>query len=198
MLFRSLPPKVLEISSRLRKEEGFTFRDMDFKNFERDAELCFEIYNSAWEKNWGFVPMTKEEFMYMAKDMKLIIDPRFSYIVEKNGKAAGFMFALPDINWLLKRNPSGRLFPRGLPQLLLGKRFLKTVRIVALGVRPEFRKEGIFALFTHESFLRSQKYKLVGGEASWILEDNEAMNRPWKSMGLPLYRRWRIYQRSIM
>ncbi len=74
---------------------------------------------------------------------------------------------------------------------------LKTVRVITLGVKPEFRGGGIFALFTYESFLRAQRRKLIGGEASWILEDNEAMNKPWRDLGAPIYRRWRIYERSL-
>ncbi|MBT3983271.1 MAG: N-acetyltransferase [Bacteriovoracaceae bacterium] len=192
-----LPAKVVTRSNKLRREDGFTFRDLSTKNWDRDIDTCFEIYNAAWEKNWGFVPMTREEFKYAAEDMKLIVDPRFSYIVLKDGAPAGFMFALPDINHILKRIPNGKLFPFGLPKLLIGKKLLKTVRVVALGVKPEFRKEGIFALFSHEGFIRAKKYGLIGGEASWILEDNEGMNKPWKDMGLPIYRRWRIYQSPI-
>jgi GNAT superfamily N-acetyltransferase len=107
------------------------------------------------------------------------------------------MFGIPDVNHILKRIPNGRLFPTGILKLLFGKRLLKTVRIVALGVKPEYRNTGIFALFNHEAFTRAHRYGLIGGEASWILEDNEAMNRPWKEIGAPLYRRWRIYEKTL-
>ena len=69
--------------------------------------------------------------------------------------------------------------------------------MVTLGVKPEFRKNGIFALFSFEAFERANKFGYVAGEASWILEDNEAMNKPWKDMGAPLYRRWRIYEKQL-
>ena len=193
----NLPRKVISYAEKVQKESGITFRNFDLKNFNRDVEACFDIYNSAWEKNWGFFPMTREEFMFAAKDMKMLLDPNFAFLAEKDGKPAGFMLALPDINHILKRNPSGRLFPLGLVKLLIGKKFLKTVRIITLGVKPEFRGTGIFALFTYEAFQRAKRTKLVGGEPSWILEDNEAMNKPWLDLGAPLYRRWRIYERGI-
>ncbi|MBN19965.1 MAG: hypothetical protein CL678_01670 [Bdellovibrionaceae bacterium] len=194
---KHIPEEKIQRAKQKLAESGFKFRDFDLKNFDREIEICFDIYNSAWEDNWGFVPMTQEEFIHAAKDMKMLVDPRFAFIAEKDGKAAGFMLALPDFNWIFKRIKNGRLFPTGVLKILLGKRFLKTVRILTLGVKSEYRKEGIFNLFTYESFRRAKEYGVVAGEASWILEDNEAMNRPWKELQAPLYRRWRIYDQDL-
>lgn len=191
----ALPPKVVAYAERIKKSENITFRDFDVKHFDREIRIIFDIYNSAWEKNWGFFPMTWEEFQHTAKEMKMVLDPHFAFIAEKNGKPAGFMLALPDFNHIFKRIPNGKLLPTGIFKLLIGKHMMKTVRIITLGVKPEFRGSGIFAAFTHESFVRAKKYGLVGGEPSWILEDNEAMNKPWTDLGAPLYRRWRIYDR---
>ncbi len=180
-----------------RASSQFTFRDFDMKNFERDVGICYDIYNSAWESNWGFFPMTREEFFHSAKDMKMVLDPRFAFIAEKDGKPAGFMLALPDLNHVFKRIRNGKLFPTGILKLLIGKRLVKSVRILTLGVKEEFRRSGIFSLFTQESFERARKYKVVAGEASWILEDNVEMNKPWKDIGAPLYRRWRIFEKEL-
>lgn len=200
-----LPQKVQDYVKRLRAENSrVKFRDFDVKNFQREVDSTFEIYNSAWEKNWGFFPMTKEEYQFAAKDMKMVLDPKMAFVAEVDGKPAGFMLALPDFNHVFKRIPTGRLFPTGLIKLLVGRylllksqRIKKAVRILTLGVKPEFRGGGIFALFTYESFERAHKYGYVAGEASWILEDNEAMNKPWRDLGAPLYRRWRIYEQNI-
>jgi GNAT superfamily N-acetyltransferase len=193
-----LPPRVIEHVKKLRSENSnVTFRDFNTKDFKGEVAKCFEIYNSAWEKNWGFFPMSQEEFEFAAKDMKMILDPRMAFMAEVDGKPAGFMLALPDMNHVFKRIPSGKLFPTGLFKLLIGKHLVKTVRIVTLGVKPEFRGTGIFALFTFEAFERANRFGYLAGEASWILEDNEAMNKPWTDLGAPLYRRWRIYEKEL-
>ncbi len=193
-----LPEKVVNYVKRLRAENSrIKFRDFNTKDFTGEVEKCFEIYNAAWEKNWGFFPMSKEEFMFAAKDMKMILDPRMAFVAEVDGKAAGFMLAIPDLNHVFKRIPTGKLFPTGLFKLLIGKKMVKSVRIVTLGVKPEFRGSGIFALFTFEAFERANKFGYLAGEASWILEDNEAMNKPWQDLGAPLYRRWRIYEKAL-
>ena len=193
-----LPPRVVDYVKKLRSENSnIKFRDFNLKDFEGEVSKCFEIYNSAWEKNWGFFPMTKEEFTFTAKDMKMIVDPRMAFMAEVDGKAAGFMLAIPDFNHVFKRIPNGKLFPTGIFKLLIGKHLLKTVRVITLGVKPEYRGSGIFALFTYEAFERAKKFGYLAGEASWILEDNVAMNKPWQDLGAPLYRRWRIYEKSL-
>ncbi len=193
-----LPPRVMEHVKRIQAQSSnVTFRDIDMKNFDRDVNACFEVYNSAWEKNWGFFPQSREEFVHAAKDMKMILDPRMAFIAEVDGKPAGFMLAVPDINYILARNPSGKLLPTGIFKLLFGKKLVKFVRIITLGVKPEHRGNGIFALFTYEAFRRAQKFGYLGGEASWILEDNVEMNKPWQDLGCPQYRRWRIYERAV-
>jgi GNAT superfamily N-acetyltransferase len=193
-----LPEKVQKYVKRLRTQNShIKFRDFDVKDFAGEVAKSFEVYNSAWEKNWGFFPMTAEEFTFAAKDMKMILDPRMAFIAEINGKVAGFMLAVPDFNYIFKRIPNGKLFPTGIFKMLIGKKMLKTVRIITLGVKPEYRGSGIFALFTYEAFERAYKYGYLAGEASWILEDNEAMNKPWRDMGAPLYRRWRIYEKQL-
>jgi GNAT superfamily N-acetyltransferase len=192
-----LPPRVMEHVRRIQAQSSnVTFRDFDMRNFDRDVNACYDVYNSAWEKNWGFFPMSREEFVHAAKDMKMILDPRMAFIAEVDGQPAGFMLAVPDINYILARNPSGKLLPTGIFKLLFGKKLVKFVRIITLGVKPEHRGNGIFALFTYEAFRRAQKFGYLGGEASWILEDNVEMNKPWQDLGCPQYRRWRIYERA--
>jgi GNAT superfamily N-acetyltransferase len=127
----------------------------------------------------------------------MILDPRMAFVAEVDGKPAGFMLAVPDFNYIFKRIPNGKLFPTGIFKLLIGKHLLKSVRVITLGVKPEFRGTGIFALFTYEAFERAVKFNYVAGEASWILEDNAAMNKPWQDLGAPLYRRWRIYEKAV-
>jgi GNAT superfamily N-acetyltransferase len=193
-----LPERVRKYVDRLRSQNSrIKFRDFNMKDFKGEVQKCFEIYNTAWEKNWGFFPMTEEEFTFAAKDMKMILDPRMAFIAEVDGKPAGFMLAIPDYNHVFKRISNGKLFPTGIFKLLLGKYFMKSVRIVTLGVKPEYRGSGIFALFTFEAFERAHRFGYLAGEASWILEDNEAMNKPWKDLGAPLYRRWRIYEKAL-
>lgn len=193
-----LPDTFAQHAQRARKQGALVFRDIDLGQFMRELELCWDIYNAAWERNWGFIPMSKEEFIYMAKEMKALIIPRFAFMAEIDGVPAGFMLVLPDFNQIFKRIPNGKLLPTGLFKLLLGKKGLRGFRVILLGVKPEFRSRSIFQLFVHEVFRRGREYGAQDVELSWILEDNHLMTQPMEFIKAPEYRRWRVYDRAIV
>ncbi len=192
-----LPDRFRRHAERAMKDTGIRFRDLDMRRFDRELRIAWEIYNEAWEPNWGFVPLTWEEFAYLGGDLKELLIPEFSFVAEVEGEPAGFMMIVPDFNQIFKRIPSGRLLPTGIVKILLGKRRLRTGRIMALGVRAAFRSRSIFPLFAYEAYRRGRAYGALGAEASWVLEDNERMNAPLRHLGIKVYRRWRIYERSL-
>lgn len=192
-----LPQRFSQHAKRALTRSNLVFRDIKLGKFMSELELCWDIYNAAWEKNWGFIPMSKEEFVYMAKEMKMLIVPQFAFMAEIDGVPAGFMLVLPDFNQIFKRIPNGKLLPTGLFKLLLGKQSLKGFRVLLLGVKPEFRSRSIFQLFVHEVFRRGRAYGATAVELSWILEDNHLMTQPMAAIQAPEYRRWRVYDRAI-
>ncbi|MDZ4746573.1 MAG: GNAT family N-acetyltransferase [bacterium] len=177
-----------------------TFRSVELKNkegFKRDVRTLKEIYNKAWEENWGFVKMTDEEFDFLAADLKQIADPDFVFIVESRGQIAGFCLAIPDINQSLKHNKSGGLLG-GVFHLLTKKKKIDLVRIIVLGLLPEFHGKGIDAAIYHEIGARAKAKGIVKGEASWILEDNVMMNRGLQhEMHGDRYRTYRLYEKRL-
>ena len=193
----ALPARFEEHARRAMARQRLTFRDLDMRRWKHEVALCWDVYNAAWEANWGFVPMARAEFEQMAEGLKHIVWPQLAFAAEIDGMPAGVCLAVPDYNQLLKRIPSGRLLPTGLVKILLGRRQLRTARVMMLGVKPQYRASGIFAVFMHELYRRGRDSGVVGGEASWILEDNEPMNRPLRALGLEEYRRWRIYEKSL-
>ena len=192
-----LSPSYDEHAKRALERSKVVFRSLDLGNFDAEVNTWFDIYNSAWEENWGFVPMSREEFVHMAKELKPLLDPRFALVAEVGGKPAGMLLVVLDYNEIFKRIPKGKLLPTGLFKLLLGKKHLRSGRIILLGVKKEHRTRSIFQLFLREIVRRGVETGVVHGEASWVLEDNLLMNRPLVAMGAQAYRRWRIYERAL-
>ncbi len=190
----ALPDFVARQAERALAGGRLTFRDLDPSLFDAEVAALWSIYNDAWERNWGFVPMSEGEFLHMAKDTKSLLDPRFAFMAELQGEPVGFMLALPDYNKVLVRNRSGRLFPLGVPLLLWGKRRMRDMRVMALGVRSLARSRSILALFTHEIMRRGLLYGKNGAEASWLLEDNQLIVKPMRAMGAGERMRWRVYE----
>jgi GNAT superfamily N-acetyltransferase len=190
---KRLTPMLLE---RLNNK-GITIRKINLKAFKQDVEQIFEIYNAAWEKNWGFVPMTKEEFLFAAKDMKQIVDRDYVLIAEHNGSPIGFSLSIPDLNVALKHVKRGRLLPFGIFKLLYYKRKVERMRVITLGVVKEYRKLGIDSYFYAKAYEENLRKGIPYGEASWVLENNVLMNRALENIKAKVYKRHRLYKKAI-
>jgi GNAT superfamily N-acetyltransferase len=181
---------------RLKKND-IIIRNINMKDFKNEVERILTVYNEAWAENTGFVPMTDKEFKYLAKDLKMILDKDFCQLAEHQGKMIGFSLAIPDINQVLIKIKRGRLFPTGIFKLLLGLKKINYVRVLALGVTPAYRKAGIEACFYSEIIEQAAAKKMTGGEASWILENNELMNNGLKKLNAVVYKRYRIFEKAL-
>jgi len=178
-----------------RRNPGLTVRPLDMKNFAAEVERFRRVYNAAWERNWGFVPMTDAEVDHMAAELRRVIDPGLVRFAIRNGETVGFAFALPDVNQAL-RHANGRLFPFGLLKILWHMRRIDSVRVIALGLLPEVRRSGIDVILYRDVFAYGTGKGYHRGEFSWILEDNRAMRRPLDAMGAEVYKTYRIYETS--
>ena len=188
--------KLVRVSEMVKKREGVVFRSLNMKDFDNEVKTIRELYAKGWEHNWGEVPMTEEEFNYVAKDLKAIVNPDLVVIVEKNGKAVGFGLSLPDLNMILKDNKKGRLIP-GILRILLFKKRINRVRIIMLGVLPEYQKTGIAAVLFYETGRRGVDRGYVFGEASWIIEDNVNMIRSAALLQGEKTKTYRIYEIAL-
>ena len=185
--------KVERVAAKALQANGVTIRPIRMKDFQEDVELVWKVYNSAWVQNWGFVPMTRDEFLHEAKEMKQILVPDFVLIGEVRDRVVGFALALPDINFALQ-HAGGSLFPTGLLKILYYQRKIKNLRVLALGVVEEFRTAGVAAGFYAALIRNARRLGYEEAEMSWILEDNALMNRSLQAMGARKYKTYRLYE----
>lgn len=193
---RTAPARLVQGVARLQKHHGITIRPIDLRRFHQDVTLLLQVYNSAWERNWGFVPLTQEETDELARQLRMVGDPRLCLIAETKEEAVGFALALPDYNQVL-RHLNGRLFPFGIVKALWHRRHINAARVLTLGLKPGFRRMGIDAMLYLRLWEEAPKngYPIV--ECSWILEDNWPMRRGLERMGAKWYKTYRIYEKSL-
>jgi len=180
----------------IQKRNRFTIRTFKMEQFEKEIDVLWEIYNSAWETNWGFVPMGHKEFVFTVREMKAVVDSRLCYIAEVDGEPAGFSLTLPDVNQVLK-NMRGKLFPFGWLKFILGKRRINRHRVITLGVKKQYQRLGIDAMFYYKIYKQLLEMKKPLVDSSWVLEDNRAMIGPIERIGGIPYKRHRLYERNI-
>lgn len=188
---------LLERLQQRLERSGIVLRQMNLKDFKNEAEKIRQVYNKAWDKNLGFVPMTEDEFNHAAKDLKMIVDPRFAIIAEKDNEVVGFALGIPDINQILRKIPRGRLFPTGIFKLLFGLKKVTLLRVMMLGVVDSYRKLGIEACLYGMIIRNSRNSNVLGAECSWMLEENYMMNHAIEQINGELYKQYRLYQKSI-
>lgn len=193
-----VPERLARATELITQRLGITIRPLRMSEFKQEVERVKALYNTAWEKNWGFIPMTDHEIDHLAAQFKPVVVPELVPFVEKDGKVVAFALALPDLNPVFQTNRSGRMFPV-IVRLLwaLKRRKLTRLRILLLGVLPEYRGRGIDAVLYHWIWTKGGERGIGWGEAGWILEDNPAMNAGLVKMGFTVYKTYRLLDRSI-
>jgi GNAT superfamily N-acetyltransferase len=191
-----------KLTSRILDRKQIKIRQLDMKKFPEEVAKVKVLYNEAWSKNWGFVPMSDSEFNRLADELHDVLDPDLVFVAEKDGKTVGFSITLPDLN-----QPLRLAYPRPntpewwtMLKLVWYWKVLKRVswvRVLVLGVIPEYRKLGIDALFYYKSALAAYKKGMRMGEMSWILDNNDKMNRPIIAMGGKVYKTYRFYEKAL-
>jgi hypothetical protein len=192
------PEKLHRVASKAMEKQGLRVRKINWSNFDQEVEIIKAAYNAAWQKNWGFVPMTDAEIDHLAKTLKPMADPNLILIAETaEGKPAGVSIALPDLHQALRASGGGRMYPFGILRFLWHRRKIDQVRLLIMGMMEEYRGRGADAIF----YLESAKQALAGGykrlEGSWILESNVMMNQIIERLGGVRYKTYRIYEKSL-
>lgn len=183
----------------LSRAGGVTVRPVDKRALTRDLAKIQEVYNAAWADNWGHVPMTAAEIDFMAHRLVPLLDEKIVLLAEARGETVAFILALPDFNEALRRLRGRLVSPRFgfvLPYLTGWKR-PRFTRVVAMGIKHEYRQRGIDAALIG-TCLRAM---LVAGytrcEISWVLDDNPLMQSIGEMFSGPAYKRYALYEGAI-
>lgn len=193
-------PKFITLAKQIEDrlaQSGIKIRSINFKNIKEETEKLRLIYNKAWSKNWGFIPMDNDEFSALVKELKMVTLPELVYIAEDQGKPVAFIALLPNLNEKLIKIRNGRLLPFNFTKILGFQKKVKSVRVLTLGIIDGYRNTGIDAVLYNHCFEATQKLGYVEAEASWILESNQMMNRILVNTNAKVYKKYRIYSLPI-
>jgi hypothetical protein len=199
-----IDPLTKKLADRTRALPNVRIRTMDLSQMRREVDILRDIYNEAWNQNWGFVPFTAAELEAYATEYKMFIDPEITLVAEVDGEPAAVCFAVPDLNELVK-DFDGELMrrPLNLAKLLYRLKFArpKAGRLILLGVKAKYRASrkygALVAVLYEEMALRGNRRGYVGGELGWTLEDNDQINKGIERMGARKYKTFRVYEKAL-
>jgi hypothetical protein len=182
-----------------RRNPGLQLRNLDLRRFEADTRAMFDIYNDAWAKNWGHVPMTDAELRKLTKDIRQIIDPSIVFILEKEGDPVAFSVSLPNVNQLLRRVRSGRLLPFGFLKLLVLARLgvIYECRTALMGVRQKYQGRGFDAILNLATIEEGPRNGYDASEMSWVLDSNHLLRNSLDAMGAVVDKEYALYEKAF-
>ncbi len=193
---QQVSPQLLRIAERARSRYGVRIRSMSRRRLRQELDEFAKVYNSAWSRNWGFVPYSKEDLDAYALDLQLVYARDWFMIAEVDGQTAGMAITVPDINQVLKKM-RGRLLPLGWWHFLNKARIIDRVRVGFLGVVPEYQHTGAGVALYLAQYRSGERTRQKGGEMGWVLETNHAMNRAMEALGGRIIKRFRVYERGL-
>jgi GNAT superfamily N-acetyltransferase len=191
-------PVMWELADKVQSEHGIRVRPMRRWQLRKDMDAFAEVYNSAWSKNWDFVPYSKKDLDAYAQELQLVFDKHWFMIAEReaDGEVVAMAITVPDVNEVLAKM-KGRLLPFGWWHFANKRRIIKRLRVGFLGVKPEYQHTGVAARLYQLHYDAAEARPQKGGEMGWILETNKPMNRGMEMMGGKVVKRYRMYEREL-
>lgn len=186
---------------RASERSGIIVRPMYAKHKKAEFKRFREIYNAAWEKNWGFIPMNDEELEALVKDLGMLVEADLAFFAEIAGEPVGFALTIPNFNEALRR-----AYPRpGVPEVLTMaqvawhwkiRRSIRGARMPLMGVKAEHRNKGVELAMLLEVMkaLLPSRYDYL--DSGWILETNPLIKIS-VSLGGQVYKTHRFYEKAL-
>jgi len=199
MVSDKMSERLQRFADLIARKEEIRIRSLSSKRRElkSDLETIFTLYRSAWERNWGFVPMTNKEFDHLVASLLPVVDPDLVFIAFYREKPVGFSVGLPDYNIIL-RKMNGRILPFGLFKMLYYKNKIRRLRVLVMELLKEYQRKGIDGLFYYHTMKNGQEKGYNEGEFSWVLEDNIEMNNVAQKLGAEVHKVYRIFDKRLV
>lgn len=192
----SFPERWTRGTAMARQALNIQTRSFSRRHFARDAQVIRRLYQQAFERHWGFVPLTSREVDYICRDFNRFGDPDLIRFATIDGEDVACVVALPDWNQAL-RHVAGRLFPFGWARLWYHARHMTKLLFLLMGIVPRYRRLGIDTVLYEEVYRLAVAKGYTRSEAALVMDGNQAMRLTLEKAGAEIARRYRVYERAM-
>lgn len=191
------PARVNKIVARLTKRSKVSIRTLNMKDLKHEMEVLHRLYNVTLDRNWGFYPISLEDLLYAAKDLKAIADPSLILFACIDDREVAFSLSLPNVNELIHKARNRRGLLR-LCEMALRIQFQrpKDARLCILGVDPQYQNKGLSALLFYEVYIRT-KARYQRSDVSWVEANNTEILEGAALMGGYKDKTYEIFEKPI-
>jgi GNAT superfamily N-acetyltransferase len=196
-MLKTLDPKILQVVEQVQDRFKVKVRPVSRKNFAQEVLLFLKIYNESLQGTWGFVPLSDGEVKALGNSLKMLINPAATSVIEVNGESVGVGLGLPDYNPIIKKI-DGKLFPFGWLRILLDRKKITKMRIIATNVMPEWQRWGLGLVLLNRMLPDVLAIGITDAEFSWVLESNHLSRGSLERAGLVPAKTYRLYDRTLL
>ena len=192
----SLKPYLTDVKEHIMKSQDIEYIEITKKEIRKRSDIIKNIFNTAWQGNWGHIPFSDKQFKMLFKELKNFAIPDLAIFAEKLGESVGFILSIPDVNPAL-RLLNGHLYPWRIVKFLREMNKTKRIRTILMGVLPEYRGRGIDAVLVLKTIENALKLGFVDSDCSLIVETNAKMINALRPLKAKRYKTYRLYERPI-
>lgn len=198
-----VPAYFFKLADRARCVSGISARKFDVRRYKEEIETIVEIFNDAWDENWGFVPLSHGEIDALGVALRPVMRGEYGRVVSIDGRPVGMVVALPNVNDLIAPL-QGQLWPWNWARLLWGLRFSepRRFRIALFGIKRVYQSTplggALFALLVSELLQEMPKHAIDWVELSWVLQCNRSAARLAQMVAGSPVKTYRFYAKPIL
>ncbi len=172
------------IVERVIHSNNIKVKTLELDKVDQYAEDFITIYNRAWENFQDFKPLNKQEVKELLTQVKPILEKDFMLFAYSEGKPAGLLFMLPDVNQIFKHFDGKMGWWEKLKFLWHRKKgTMDKLKGVVMGIHPDYQGKGIDAMLVHNLIKNVESNKQYQhAELSWIGGFNPKMQAMMKKL----------------
>ena len=196
----SVPDKYQRIADIVRKK--FNLHTVKFtsrkKLKEKYGQALFDLINEAYDKLYGFSPLTQRQIdYYIGMYLSFLRLEDVSVIVDENEKLVGLGITMPSFSRALQKS-GGKLFPFGWWHILKAMRGkTDTVDLMLIAVAKEYLNKGVNALLFADLIPGYIKNGYKWAESNPELEENSSVQLQWQYFDYRQHRRRCAFKKSL-
>ncbi len=196
----SVPDKYQRIADIVRKK--FNLHTVKFtsrkKLKEQYGQALFDLINEAYDKLYGFSPLTQRQIdYYISMYLSFLRLEDVSVIVDENEKLVGLGITMPSFSRALQKS-GGKLFPFGWWHILKAMRGkTDTVDLMLIAVAKEYLNKGVNALLFADLIPGYIKNGYKWAESNPELEENSSVQLQWQYFDYRQHRRRFAFKKSL-
>lgn len=196
----AVPDKYQRIADIVRKK--FNLHTVKFtsrkKLKEKYGQALFDLINEAYDKLYGFSPLTQRQIdYYIGMYLSFLRLEDVSVIVDEDEKLVGLGITMPSFSRALQKS-GGKLFPFGWWHILKAMRGkTDTVDLMLIAVAKEYLNKGVNALLFADLIPGYIKNGYKWAESNPELEENSSVQLQWQYFDYRQHRRRCAFKKSL-